>query len=160
MMMLRMVGSPRISCRPAIGRRCAQSSRIAGDGCLIADVSDLSGGIAENGRRKDVATLMRTCLIAAIVSAGLLVPGPAAHADRRDRDQDVARQAVERGEIKALADILAAVREKLPGEVVGVEIERRDGRWFYELRVSGAKGRLFEVYVDARTGAIERIKEK
>jgi uncharacterized membrane protein YkoI len=103
---------------------------------------------------------MRTRLIATIVSGILLSPGPAAHADRRDRDQDVARQAVERGEIKALADIMAGVREKLPGEVVGVEIERKDGRWFYEFRVSGTKGRLFEVYIDARTGAIERIREK
>lgn len=103
---------------------------------------------------------MRIRIVAAIVLASLFVLSPAAYADRRDRDQDVARQAVERGEINALADILAGVREKLPGEIVGVEIERRDGRWFYELRVSGTKGRLFEVYVDARTGTIERIKEK
>ena len=72
----------------------------------------------------------------------------------------MARQAVERGEIKALADILSAIRGKLPGDVVGVEIEQKKGRWFYEFRVADAKGRLFEVYVDAHSGLIDRIKEK
>ena len=49
---------------------------------------------------------------------------------------------------------------KLPGEVAGVEIERERGRWLYEFRVVDAKGRLYEVYIDAGTGEIERIREK
>jgi uncharacterized membrane protein YkoI len=81
-------------------------------------------------------------------------------ADDRKHDQDMVRHAVERGEIMALADILGIIRSKLPGDVVGVEIEQKKGRWFYEFRVADPKGRLFEVYVDARSGAIERIKEK
>jgi len=81
-----------------------------------------------------------------------------AHADSGEHDQ--VRRAVERGEIRALADILVAVRDKLPGEIAGVEVEHEDGRWIYEFRVIDAKGRLFEVYVDARDGKIERIKEK
>lgn len=75
-------------------------------------------------------------------------------------DHDAARAALQRGEVRPLAELLTAVRDKLPGEVVGVEIERKDGRWFYEFRVAGKGGRLFEVYVDARTGDIARIKEK
>ena len=67
---------------------------------------------------------------------------------------------MERGEIKALADILNAIRSKLPGDVVGVEIEQKKGRWFYEFRVADTKGRLFEVHVDAHSGVIDRIKEK
>lgn len=79
-------------------------------------------------------------------------------ADERERDD--LRQAVIRGEIHSLADILASVRSRLPGEIVGVKVEREDGRWFYEFRVVGQQGRLFEIYVDARTSAIERTKEK
>ena len=75
-------------------------------------------------------------------------------------DQDAARQAVESGEIRPLADILAAVRAKLPGEVVGVEIESEKGHWIYEFRVLDGRGRLFEVYVDPRSGAINQTKEK
>jgi uncharacterized membrane protein YkoI len=77
-----------------------------------------------------------------------------------DSDHEAARGAVQRGEIRPLADILASVRGKLPGEIAGVEIERKAGRWVYEFRVVGTAGRLFEVYVDARTGEVARIKEK
>ncbi len=83
-----------------------------------------------------------------------------AHADDREHDQDRARRAVERGEIKPLADILSTVRGKLPGEIVGVKIEQEKSRWRYELRVADSKGRLFEVYVDAHSGEIEQIKGK
>ena len=74
--------------------------------------------------------------------------------------QDEVRRAVERGEIRSLADTLGAIREKLPGEVVGVEIEHENGGWRYEFRVVDSKGHLFEVDVDARTSEISRIKEK
>ena len=87
-----------------------------------------------------------------------LAPPGAGRAD--PRDHDAVRLAVARGEIRPLADILAAVREKLPGNVAGVEVERKAGRWLYEFRVVDGNGRLFEVYVDAQSAGIERIKEK
>ncbi|HET7383257.1 MAG TPA: PepSY domain-containing protein [Pseudolabrys sp.] len=92
-----------------------------------------------------------------------LVAAASQLADARDQDElrrDEVRRAVETGQIRSLADILKAVREKLPGEVAGVEIDRKDGRWRYEFRVVDGQGRLFEVYIDARSGEIERIKEK
>lgn len=94
------------------------------------------------------------------VLAAVLLASPAAAGDRDEGAPEAVRRAVEAGEIKSLADILAAVRGKLPGEVAGVEIERDRGRWLYEFRIVDAKGRLYEVYVDARSGEIERIKEK
>lgn len=101
---------------------------------------------------------LRTILLFWCALAGAAIPADATRADRRDHD--LARLAVERGEIRPLVEILAIVRAKLPGQVTRVEIERKAGRWIYEFRVADAQGRLFEVYVDARTGAIERIKEK
>lgn len=84
-----------------------------------------------------------------------------AGAGRADsRDHDAARQAVQSGEALPLTQILAAVRGKLPGEITGVEIERKHGRWLYEFRAVDGQGRLFEVYVDGKTGEIERVKEK
>lgn len=97
-------------------------------------------------------------ILALLLAVGCLAAEVRADEDRRD--QYTVRQAVERGEIKALAEILGAIRNQLPGDVVGVEIEQKNGRWLYELRVADKKGRLFEVYVDARSGAIDRIKEK
>ncbi len=102
---------------------------------------------------------MRLRLSSLLLGAALTILVPlAAFADRAD--QDAVRHAVERGEIRPLADILAQVRDRLPGEVVGVEIDEKKGRWLYEFRVVAQDGRLFEVYVNARTGEIERTREK
>ena len=103
---------------------------------------------------------MRLCKTAAIglVLAAVMAPLGAGKAD--PRDHDAVRLAVARGEIRPLADILAAVREKLPGNIAGVEVERKAGRWLYEFRVVDGNGRLFEVYVDAQSAQIDRIKEK
>jgi uncharacterized membrane protein YkoI len=96
-----------------------------------------------------------------LLGGALLASAPAAVGSDDDKGApEAVRRAVEAGEIKSLADILAAVRGKLPGEVAGVEIERERGRWLYEFRVIDSKGRLYEVYVDARSGKIEKVKEK
>ncbi|WP_042336619.1 PepSY domain-containing protein [Bradyrhizobium sp. DOA9] len=95
-----------------------------------------------------------------LLAGVLLAAAPAAAGDRDRAPPDAVRRAVEAGEIKSLADILASLSGKLPGQVAGVEIERVRGRWIYEFRIVGDRGRLFEAYVDARSGEIERIKEK
>jgi uncharacterized membrane protein YkoI len=101
---------------------------------------------------------LAVALAAMMLFGPLLRPAAARDDDASQRDE--VRRAVERGTIRPLAEILTAIRDKLPGEVAGVEVERKDGRWLYEFRVVDGKGRLFEVYVDARTSTIERIKEK
>ena len=103
---------------------------------------------------------MRLARISTALALLLLAAMPAAADDHDEGRRDAVRRAVEAGEIRSLADILAAVRGKLPGEVAGVEIERDDGRWIYEFRVVDRKGRLYEVQVDARSGTIERTEEK
>ncbi|WP_406856128.1 PepSY domain-containing protein [Alsobacter sp. KACC 23698] len=75
------------------------------------------------------------------------------HADRA-REQDEARQAVERGEALPLAELLGRVRAELGGELVGVSFERKRGRWIYEFKVVGERGQIEEVYVDAATAEI------
>ncbi|PSO21495.1 PepSY domain-containing protein [Bradyrhizobium sp. MOS003] len=92
-----------------------------------------------------------------ILAAALLI---AAGAPALARDHDDARRAVETGEIRPLADVLDVVKGKLPGEVVGVKLEREGGAWTYEFRVLDGKGRLFDIHVDAKSGEVERTKEK
>ncbi|MBR0718382.1 PepSY domain-containing protein [Bradyrhizobium liaoningense] len=95
---------------------------------------------------------------ALILAAALVVVGGGTSALARDHDD--ARRAVEAGEIRALAEILKVVKGKLPGDVVGVKLEREAGAWMYELRVIDEKGRLFEIHVDARSGEVARTREK
>lgn len=104
-----------------------------------------------------------SAVLAAALAAALLVAGTSHMAGARDKDdvhRDEIRRAVETGTIRSLEDILKAVRGKLPGEIAGVEVEWKDGRWVYEFRVVDARGRLFDVYVDAGSGEIVRVKEK
>lgn len=99
------------------------------------------------------AAIRAIALATAVFIAPAMTP---AHA----HDHDEARRAVEAGEARPLTEILSIVRDKLPGEIVRVNLERRHGLWAYELRVVDSKGQLFEVHVDARSGEIGRIKEK
>lgn len=99
-------------------------------------------------RRSFVTSALMLALLAAAPSLG------------KERDHESVRRAVESGEVRPLAEILAAVEGKLPGEIVGVEVEQKGGRWVYEFRVVDDKGRLFDVYVDGHSGAIEQVKEK
>ncbi len=128
---------------------------------LLIYVRDLSAGLRQDAGVNTTACLIRRAAGAAglaLVIAFAALPPAAARAD--GPEQDELHRAVERGEIRSLADILAAIRDQLPGEVAGVEVERKNGHWIYEFRVVDGRGRLFEVRVDARSAAIERVKEK
>ncbi|WP_267353781.1 MULTISPECIES: PepSY domain-containing protein [unclassified Methylobacterium] len=69
-------------------------------------------------------------------------------------DADRARQALEKGEIRPLDEILHAAREAVPGDVVSVDLKRDDGRWRYKLRILGADGKRRTVKVDAGSAKI------
>lgn len=71
--------------------------------------------------------------------------------------QDCARQALERGEIRPLDEVLAVARGAVAGDVVGVELERDDGRWIYEIKVLTAAGRRREIEIEATTLRILEI---
>jgi uncharacterized membrane protein YkoI len=78
--------------------------------------------------------------------------------DRHRRDHDLARQALERGDLMPLEFVLAAVHKSVSGEVAGVELEHEHGTWLYEIAMILPGGMLTEVKVDARTGRIIGIK--
>lgn len=69
-------------------------------------------------------------------------------------DHDLVRRAVEAGQLKPLAEILAKVQAEHPGKVLDVDIERdRSGRRIYEIKLLRDDGRRWEIRVDAETGA-------
>jgi uncharacterized membrane protein YkoI len=84
----------------------------------------------------------------------LLCAASPARADESRRDQDEAREAVERGAIRPLEEILAKLRDRFPGEIVKIKLEREHGVWVYEFRLLDPRGRLREITVDAATGAV------
>ena len=102
---------------------------------------------------------MKTVLmrLAALGVAGLVLASPlAVRAEDDDGDHDRARDLYERGEIEGLAGILAAVRARVPGEIVAVNLIRLGGKWTYRFQVVGADGRRRIVDVDAGPGTAVR----
>lgn len=104
-----------------------------------------------------------------LLAALALLPGPSAWADRgrgRGRgghdedDYEDAYKARRSGDILPFSAILTEVRAAFPGEVVGVEFEREDGKAIYEVKVLQDNGRYLEVYVDARTGIVTKVEGK
>ena len=92
------------------------------------------------------------------VAAGLCASGVALADDKPDADEILS--AVRRGEAMPLARIERELAGAFPGEIVKVEIEREDGRLIYEFKTIDAQGRRADVYVDAKSGAVLKVKRK
>jgi len=102
---------------------------------------------------------MKTALIrlAALGMAALVLASPlVVRAQDDDDDHDRARDLHERGEIEGLADIMAIVRAKAPGEIVAVDLIRAGDKWIYRFQVVAADGRRRIVDVDAGAGGVLR----
>ena len=88
--------------------------------------------------------------------AGLLFALPSGGQDRRDHER--ARAALEAGEIRPLAELLAVVERRYQGRVIEADLERDDGQWLYEFKILPLNGRMFVVEIDAATGALLRSR--
>jgi uncharacterized membrane protein YkoI len=65
---------------------------------------------------------------------------------------NIARSEDEQARI-SLTQAIAVAERHVPGNAVGVELEQRDGRAFYEVEVASA-GRTVEVKVDSADGSV------
>lgn len=103
----------------------------------------------------------RFLLLAAFTAA--FVPAEAlAHRGRgrgRGGDHDEAREAYEHGETRSLSEILRLALRAVPGEVLEVELEREHGRLVYQVEILARTGRVREVTLDARSGAVLGVED-
>jgi uncharacterized membrane protein YkoI len=93
---------------------------------------------------RSLALLLAACLLAASGAAS----------GREDGDHEAARKAMARGEILPLTRILAVVAKANPGNVLEVELDRHGQRFVYEVKVLTPAGKVNEVQVDGKTGAL------
>jgi uncharacterized membrane protein YkoI len=70
-----------------------------------------------------------------------------------ESDHDRARGAVQRGEIRPLAELIPIIEADLRGQLMEIELERRGATWVYEAEVLTADGVRMERDYDAATGA-------
>lgn len=104
---------------------------------------------------------MRTLF--SIIALCALAAAPVAFADRghgRDGDHDEALRAVEARESLPLGRIFDIALGAVAGEIVEVELDREDGQLIYEVDVLTRTGRVRQVEIDARTGAVLDVEDE
>jgi|SRR5664279_5781934 len=112
-----------------------------------------------SGMRIAFSNLLRSVLILlGLVTGQAAASGEEAY--ERRRDHDLARQGQMQQTMVPLRTVIAALRRTIPGDIAGVELERRGGNWLYEIKVISPKGVMIEVHIDARTGAILPDKDE
>jgi len=95
----------------------------------------------------------RNCVAALLASACLICTLQLARADDDVTPADAARMQ-KSGEIISEEDLLKRVHSEFPGKVVETELERKGGRYIYEVEVVSEKGVKRELQFDAKTGEL------
>lgn len=80
------------------------------------------------------------------------------HIVRREKAVENAKDARAKGEVKSLASLLNVVEAKYLGKIIESDLDFEDGHWLYEFEVLPPDGRLFVVYVDAKTAIVARTE--
>lgn len=83
--------------------------------------------------------------------------GGAAGGGGRRSDQERARDAVEKGDILPLKDVLRLVDENKYGRVIGVDLRRSGSSEVYRLRTRDPQGTIRNLRINARTGKFMNI---
>jgi uncharacterized membrane protein YkoI len=105
---------------------------------------------------------LKTFMAGALCAAVLAVASVVADDDERGRharEHEEIRAALQRGEVLPLARILAIAQEKVPGDVLEVELESKRGALVYEIKVLAQSGRVREIKIDARNGTVLKIED-
>lgn len=101
-------------------------------------------------------------IVIGVLGAAIMLLGVAAgvaNGDDKGREHDEIRGALQRGEVLPLAKILAIAQEKVPGDVIEVELESKRGALVYEIKVLTQGGRVREIKIDARNGTVLKIED-
>ena len=95
------------------------------------------------------------CALFAVICAALYAPMAGADSDDHVR----ARKLRESGEILSLEQIVERARAAKGGEVIETELERKQGRYVYEVEILDSAGRVWEVELDAKTGELLEVEQ-
>ncbi len=109
---------------------------------IVPCIEDVS---VQSSRWKSLAFALAGCSF--LSAAGVLADD---EGKRRRRDHEVAREALTNGEIRPLEAVVAEVRRTVPGDIVGIELEKYSGQWVYKIKVITPSGAMQRVNIDAR----------
>lgn len=104
---------------------------------------------------RHAATLL---LLLGTFSLGI-TPGLADKREDKRKEHQEMREALQRGEVLPLVKILAIATKQVPGDVIEVELENERIGLIYEIKILTSTGRVREVKIDARSGAVIKIED-
>lgn len=76
-----------------------------------------------------------------------------------DEDHERVYEMRQAGDILSLEKILEISRQRMPGKVIEVELEREDGKLIYELEILDEQYKVWKLEVDAMKGDILQVEE-
>ena len=109
--------------------------------------------------------LAAAAILIAFAAATPIVPVGATDAKaerkiaRKIAEQQAIRDAVRRGELVPLPRVLAIAQARVAGDVLKTELEQKSWGLQYEVKILTATGRVREVKLNARTGAVIGIED-
>jgi uncharacterized membrane protein YkoI len=77
-----------------------------------------------------------------------------------DTQAALAARLAKSGAILPLEQILQRAQAAQPGKVIEAEFEQRFGRYVYDVEVLDDKGIVWKLRLDAKTGAVMRVKQE
>lgn len=77
---------------------------------------------------------------------------------RAEEDHQLARKLRQQGEILPLEKILSLARAHKNGEVLETELEKKRGRYVYEIEILDANSQVWELKLDAKTGQLIKME--
>lgn len=82
----------------------------------------------------------------------LFVAGSLSLMARADDDSKEVRRLVLEKEIVPLESLMHSIRQHGDWKLLEIELEQEDGKLVYEVELLDEKGRVYELYYDAKTG--------
>ena len=121
----------------------------------------MSGALPQARHRNNSTRLRRFAAPLALIAVAALLPATAVMAgkDKHKDDHVEARELLRRGEILPLDHILDIAQRRVAGDVIEVELEREDQGWEYEVKVLMPTGLVRKITLNARNGAVVKIKD-
>lgn len=99
---------------------------------------------------------LASCLVMLMAAAGLLATPVRAD---KSLSHEEARRLVQEGKIRPLEEIIAILREKIPGQLLETELEYEDGVLVYDFKILRPGGKVQEVEVHPSTGRILKVED-
>jgi uncharacterized membrane protein YkoI len=106
--------------------------------------------------------MSRQTLIYLAAAMALLVVFAATHPPAAVADEGpvAARKLSDAGIILPLEKIVAAAKAVKPGEILETELERKHERYVYEVEILDARGQVWEVKLDAKSGKLIAVESE